>query len=431
MFDTDAFRPLITWAEGASGKRYGTDARDDRAFRTLADHGRAMTFLAADGVRPGNEGREYILRRIIRRAVSEAGQLGLEPGGGRRPGHAGGGGLGRRVPGAARARRRGPRRPRRRGGAVRPHPHPGPAPAGRRDRPLVGHRDGLRLRRLPPLRHLRLPAGPHPRGRRRRGPEGGRDHVRAPHAGAARALPRGRRRRRRRRDRREGGGGREGGGAHRVRRLGRDGGRHPRHRAGGPRRRHRAGQAGALAVLRRGRRPGVRHRRHRRRPRARPGGGGLPHRLRPGAARASGGGRPARRRGGDRHGRRPPPPPDPGEPHRHPRPQLGAARDAGTGRPPGRLLRGPRQAALRLHPPRPHRPGDARAHRADGQRARRRGPAGGLGDHGPPGRRRPRRDRPVRGEVRRARARALHRRLLEGALRRHPRVAHRARSVRS
>ena len=79
VFDTDAFRPLITWAEGASGKGYGTDARDDRAFRTLADHGRAMTFLAADGVRPGNEGREYILRRIIRRAVSEAGHLGLDP----------------------------------------------------------------------------------------------------------------------------------------------------------------------------------------------------------------------------------------------------------------------------------------------------------------------------------------------------------------
>ncbi|HTI32673.1 MAG TPA: alanine--tRNA ligase, partial [Miltoncostaea sp.] len=79
VFDTDAFRPLITWAEGASGRTYGADPRDDRAFRTLADHGRAMTFLAADGVRPGNEGRDYILRRIIRRAVSEAGELGLEP----------------------------------------------------------------------------------------------------------------------------------------------------------------------------------------------------------------------------------------------------------------------------------------------------------------------------------------------------------------
>ena len=79
VFETDAFRPLITWAESASGRRYGADPRDDRAFRVLADHGRAMTFLAADGVRPGNEGRDYVLRRIIRRAVSEAGHLGLEP----------------------------------------------------------------------------------------------------------------------------------------------------------------------------------------------------------------------------------------------------------------------------------------------------------------------------------------------------------------
>jgi alanyl-tRNA synthetase len=79
VFDTDGFRPLISWAEGRSGRRYGADPRDDRAFRVLADHGRAMTFLASDGVRPGNEGRDYVLRRIIRRAVSEAGQLGLEP----------------------------------------------------------------------------------------------------------------------------------------------------------------------------------------------------------------------------------------------------------------------------------------------------------------------------------------------------------------
>jgi alanyl-tRNA synthetase len=79
VFDTDAFRPLISWAEGASGRRYGADERADRALRVLADHGRAMTFLAADGVRPSNEGRGYILRRIVRRAVSEASQIGLEP----------------------------------------------------------------------------------------------------------------------------------------------------------------------------------------------------------------------------------------------------------------------------------------------------------------------------------------------------------------
>jgi alanyl-tRNA synthetase len=79
VFDTDAFRPLIAWAERLSGRVYGSDERIDRALRVLADHGRAMTFLAGDGVRPGNEGRDYVMRRIIRRAVSEAGYLGLEP----------------------------------------------------------------------------------------------------------------------------------------------------------------------------------------------------------------------------------------------------------------------------------------------------------------------------------------------------------------
>ncbi|MEQ9335982.1 MAG: alanine--tRNA ligase [Miltoncostaeaceae bacterium] len=79
VFDTDGFRPLIAWGEERAGVRYGADPRTDRALRVLADHGRSMTFLAGDGVRPGNEGRGYILRRIIRRAVSEAGHLGLEP----------------------------------------------------------------------------------------------------------------------------------------------------------------------------------------------------------------------------------------------------------------------------------------------------------------------------------------------------------------
>lgn len=79
VFGTDGFRPLVAWAEQACGRAYGTDPRVDRAMRVLADHGRAMAFLAADGVRPGNEGRDYILRRIIRRAVSEGAYLGLEP----------------------------------------------------------------------------------------------------------------------------------------------------------------------------------------------------------------------------------------------------------------------------------------------------------------------------------------------------------------
>ena len=79
VFDTDAFAPLIDWAGRESGRRYGQSPRDDRALRVLADHGRGMTFLATDGVRPGNEGRDYILRRIIRRAMAEGSSIGLTP----------------------------------------------------------------------------------------------------------------------------------------------------------------------------------------------------------------------------------------------------------------------------------------------------------------------------------------------------------------
>ena len=79
VFETDAFWPLIEWAERKSGRRYGTNDRDDRALRVLADHGRGMTFLTTDGVRPGNEGRDYILRRIIRRAMAEGSSIGLVP----------------------------------------------------------------------------------------------------------------------------------------------------------------------------------------------------------------------------------------------------------------------------------------------------------------------------------------------------------------
>ncbi len=79
VFETDAFWPLMEWAVARSGHRYGDNARDDRALRVLADHGRGMTFLINDGVRPGNEGRDYILRRILRRAMAEAQAIGLTP----------------------------------------------------------------------------------------------------------------------------------------------------------------------------------------------------------------------------------------------------------------------------------------------------------------------------------------------------------------
>jgi len=76
IFATDVFLPVLEAAEAATGTRYGVDETADRALRVLADHGRAMTFLVADGVLPANDGRGYVLRRIVRRAVLRAHQLG-------------------------------------------------------------------------------------------------------------------------------------------------------------------------------------------------------------------------------------------------------------------------------------------------------------------------------------------------------------------
>jgi alanyl-tRNA synthetase len=78
MFDTELFLPIIDAAASVIGTRYGTDERTDVSLRVLADHGRAMTMLVADGVLPANEGRGYVLRRIVRRAVMAARRLGVD-----------------------------------------------------------------------------------------------------------------------------------------------------------------------------------------------------------------------------------------------------------------------------------------------------------------------------------------------------------------
>ncbi|HZU72148.1 MAG TPA: alanine--tRNA ligase [Acidimicrobiales bacterium] len=78
VFETDVLRSVIAAAEEATGRAYGSGDEVDVALRVLGDHGRAMSFLVADGVLPSNEGRGYILRRIIRRAVLRAHRLGGE-----------------------------------------------------------------------------------------------------------------------------------------------------------------------------------------------------------------------------------------------------------------------------------------------------------------------------------------------------------------
>ena len=68
-YDTDLFRDIILSIEGVSQKRYGDDERQDVAFRVISDHARSISFLIGDGIIPSNEGRGYVLRRIIRRAI--------------------------------------------------------------------------------------------------------------------------------------------------------------------------------------------------------------------------------------------------------------------------------------------------------------------------------------------------------------------------
>lgn len=78
LFDTDLFKPIISRAEQVLGVKYGSDNKVDTAIRILADHARAMTFLISDGVVPSNDSRGYVLRRIIRKAVQKAFQLGAQ-----------------------------------------------------------------------------------------------------------------------------------------------------------------------------------------------------------------------------------------------------------------------------------------------------------------------------------------------------------------
>jgi alanyl-tRNA synthetase len=79
VYETDGFAAIMHWVEAETGTRYGESEDATKAHRVLADHGRAMTFLAADGITPSNEGRGYVLRRIVRRAVQHSSRIGLEP----------------------------------------------------------------------------------------------------------------------------------------------------------------------------------------------------------------------------------------------------------------------------------------------------------------------------------------------------------------
>ncbi|QSX20145.1 alanine--tRNA ligase [Priestia megaterium] len=76
-FDTDLFMPIIEATENISGAKYRTNDEQDTAFKVIADHIRTVTFAVGDGALPSNEGRGYVLRRLLRRAVRYAKKLNI------------------------------------------------------------------------------------------------------------------------------------------------------------------------------------------------------------------------------------------------------------------------------------------------------------------------------------------------------------------
>ncbi len=77
VFETDGYQAIMRWIESESGIAWDANETATKAHRVLADHGRGMTFLAAEGIVPSNEGRGYLLRRLIRRAIVQARRIGL------------------------------------------------------------------------------------------------------------------------------------------------------------------------------------------------------------------------------------------------------------------------------------------------------------------------------------------------------------------
>lgn len=78
IFEIDAIKDIIGEIAKVSGKKYGEDKKADISFRVITDHIRAMTFMISDTIVPSNEGRGYVLRRLIRRAARHGRKLGIE-----------------------------------------------------------------------------------------------------------------------------------------------------------------------------------------------------------------------------------------------------------------------------------------------------------------------------------------------------------------
>src|ERR671934_670527 len=77
LFDIDTFRPLIDWLRERANQEYGSSEEATKAYRVIVEHARTAAFLVAEGIAPSNEGRGYVLRRVIRRAAQFGRRLGL------------------------------------------------------------------------------------------------------------------------------------------------------------------------------------------------------------------------------------------------------------------------------------------------------------------------------------------------------------------
>lgn len=77
-FETDLLYPIIEYASKVSGVKYGEDAQKDISLKVIADHARSMAIMIMDGILPSNEGRGYVLRRILRRAIRHGRMLGIK-----------------------------------------------------------------------------------------------------------------------------------------------------------------------------------------------------------------------------------------------------------------------------------------------------------------------------------------------------------------
>ena len=78
MFEVDTIRHILDYIAGLTGNEYGTDPKADVSIRVITDHIRGVTNMISDGVLPSNEGRGYVLRRLLRRAARHGKLLGLK-----------------------------------------------------------------------------------------------------------------------------------------------------------------------------------------------------------------------------------------------------------------------------------------------------------------------------------------------------------------